>query len=76
MRNMADALAALDEAFNATAKAQAESILNSNNVTYQSNLYAAAPHGFAVSVNQSNPLQAYAKRASFVQAVTWFNAWL
>ena len=67
-------LAALDAAFNATAKARAESILSSNNVTFQSNLYYAAPHGFAVRVNQSIPQQAYAKQASFIQAVTWFDA--
>ncbi|KAH8726210.1 dienelactone hydrolase [Phaeosphaeriaceae sp. PMI808] len=66
----------LDGAFNATAKSRAETILSSNNVTFQSNLYSAAPHGFAVRVNQSIPQQAYAKQASFVQAVTWFDAWL
>ncbi|KAF2034588.1 alpha/beta-hydrolase [Setomelanomma holmii] len=66
----------LDASFNATAKVRAESILNTNNITFQSNLYYGAPHGFAVRVNQSVPVQAYAKQASFVQAVTWFNAWL
>ncbi|KAH7069509.1 dienelactone hydrolase [Paraphoma chrysanthemicola] len=66
----------LDASFNATAKGRAESILNTNNVTFQSNLYYGAPHGFAVRVNQSVPQQAYAKQASFIQAVTWFNAWL
>ncbi|KAI8935702.1 hypothetical protein NX059_007223 [Plenodomus lindquistii] len=66
----------LDASFNSTAKGRAESILNQNNVTFQSNLYAQAPHGFAVRVNQSIPAQAYAKQASFVQAVTWFDAWL
>jgi dienelactone hydrolase len=68
--------AALDASFNATAKVKAESLLGANNVTFQSNLYAGAPHGFAVRVNQSIPQQAYAKQASFVQAVTWFDAWL
>jgi dienelactone hydrolase len=67
---------ALDASFNATAKARAESILSTNNVTFQSNLYYGAPHGFGVRVNQSIPQQAYAKQASFVQAVTWFDAWL
>ncbi|CAO2649076.1 Nn.00g100250.m01.CDS01 [Neocucurbitaria sp. VM-36] len=66
----------LDAAFNATAKSRAETILNTNNVTFQSNLYYAAPHGFAVRVNQSIPQQAYAKQASFMQAVTWFDSWL
>ncbi|OJI96469.1 hypothetical protein ASPVEDRAFT_122415 [Aspergillus versicolor CBS 583.65] len=66
----------LDEAFNMSSKVRAENILGSNNVTFQSNLYFAAPHGFAISVNQSNPQQAYVKEASFVQAVTWFNTWL
>lgn len=67
---------ALDASFNATAKAKAEAILNKNNVTFQTNLYYGAPHGFGVRVNQSIPVQAYAKQAAFVQAVTWFDAWL
>lgn len=67
---------ALDASFNSTAKGRAESILQSNNITFQSNLYSGAPHGFAVRVNQSIPQQAYAKQASFVQAVTWFQTWL
>ncbi|KAL5114782.1 hypothetical protein ACEQ8H_007344 [Pleosporales sp. CAS-2024a] len=66
----------LDASFNATAKAQAERILSAKNVTFQTNTYAGAPHGFAVRVDQNVPQQAYAKQASFVQAVTWFNAWL
>ncbi|GLA18146.1 hypothetical protein AnigIFM62618_005301 [Aspergillus niger] len=66
----------LDAAFNATTKVWAEGILESNSVTFQSNLYYAAPHGFAVSVNLSNPQQAYAKQAAFVQAITWFDMWL
>ncbi|KAF1945518.1 alpha/beta-hydrolase [Clathrospora elynae] len=66
----------LDASFNSTAKSRAESILNSNNVTFQSNLYYGAPHGFGVRVNQSVPQQVYAKQASFLQAVTWFDAWL
>lgn len=66
----------LDAAFNATAKVRAETILNTNNVTFQSNLYSSAPHGFAVRANLSVPHQAYAKQAAFVQAVTWFDAWL
>lgn len=67
---------ALDESFNATAKVKAESILEENQIPFQSNLYYGAPHGFAVRANLSDPLQAYAKQASFVQAVTWFDAWL
>ncbi|KAF9692660.1 hypothetical protein EKO04_009355 [Ascochyta lentis] len=66
----------LDASFNATAKSKAESILNANNITFQTNLYAQAPHGFAVRPNMTIPQQTYAKQASFVQAVTWFNAWL
>ncbi|KAL2842731.1 hypothetical protein BJY01DRAFT_264460 [Aspergillus pseudoustus] len=63
----------LNEAFNATAKVRAENILDSNNMALRSNLYFGAPHGFAVSVDLSNPVEAYAKQASFVQAVTWFD---
>lgn len=67
---------ALDASFNTTAKAKMESILTSNNITYQSNLYAEAPHGFATRVNLAIPQHAYAKQAAFVQAVTWMDAWL
>lgn len=67
---------ALDASFNSTAKSKAESILNANNITFQTNLYSQAPHGFAVRPNLTIPQQAYAKQASFVQAVTWFDAWL
>ncbi|KAF1838667.1 alpha/beta-hydrolase [Decorospora gaudefroyi] len=66
----------LDASFNTTAKVRAEGILKANNVTFQSNLYSGAPHGFGVRVNQDVPQQAYAKQASFIQAVTWFGAWL
>ncbi|KAH7356193.1 dienelactone hydrolase [Pyrenochaeta sp. MPI-SDFR-AT-0127] len=66
----------LDASFNSTHKARAEAILNTNNVTFQSNLYSSAPHGFAVRANISIPRQAYAKQGAFVQAVTWFDAWL
>jgi dienelactone hydrolase len=66
----------LDASFNSTARSRAEGILNGNNVTFQSNLYYGAPHGFGVRVNQSVPQQVYAKQASFIQAVTWFDAWL
>ncbi|KAF2832306.1 alpha/beta-hydrolase [Ophiobolus disseminans] len=75
-RGISIAAGTLDASFNATAKARAESILARNNITFQSNVYGGAPHGFAVRVNQSIPQQAYAKQASFVQAVTWFDAWL
>jgi hypothetical protein len=54
--------AALDGSFNSTAKAKAESILMMNNITFQSNLYSGAPHGFGVRVNESIPQQAYAKQ--------------
>ncbi|KAL6706836.1 hypothetical protein ACN47E_004979 [Coniothyrium glycines] len=75
-RPMSIAAGTLDASFNASAKVRAENILNNGNITFQSNLYAGAPHGFAVRVNQSIPQQAYAKQASFVQAITWFDAWL
>jgi hypothetical protein len=53
---------ALDASFNETAKTRAETILMKNNVTFQSNLYAGAPHGFGVRVNMSVPQQVYAKQ--------------
>lgn len=66
----------LDNAFNATARRSAEEILGSKNVTFQSTLYSGAPHGFAVRPNLTVPVQKYAKEASFLQAVTWFDSWL
>lgn len=66
----------LDTAFNVTLRRNAEDILTGKNATYQSTLYSDAPHGFAVRVDLNVPSQKYAKDASFVQAVTWFNAWL
>ncbi|KAF2873689.1 dienelactone hydrolase [Massariosphaeria phaeospora] len=66
----------LDASFNATARRNAEDILSRKNATYQTSLYSGAPHGFAVRVNASIPREKFAKEASFVQAVTWFDAWL
>jgi dienelactone hydrolase len=66
----------LDAAFNVTLRRNAEDILTAKNATYQSTLYSDAPHGFAVRVDLNVPSQKYAKDASFVQAVSWFNAWL
>ncbi|KAF1994658.1 alpha/beta-hydrolase [Amniculicola lignicola CBS 123094] len=66
----------LDDAFNATSRRTAEDILFSKNTTYQTSLYAGAPHGFGTRVDLSNTRQKFAKEAAFLQAVTWFDAWL
>ncbi|KAF2248375.1 alpha/beta-hydrolase [Trematosphaeria pertusa] len=66
----------LDAAFNVTGRHTAEDILQKKNATYQTNLYSGAPHGFAVRPDLSNARQKYAKEAAFVQAVSWFDAWL
>lgn len=68
--------AEFDDSFNATAKRNAEAILESKNAIFQSTLYAQAVHGFAVRANLSIPAQKFAKDASYLQAVTWFDAWL
>ncbi|KAH9860728.1 hypothetical protein J1614_012060 [Plenodomus biglobosus] len=65
-----------DPLFNSTAKGRAETILETGNIIFESTLYAQAPHGFAVMGNVSAPTEVYAKQASFMQAVTWFNEWL
>ncbi|KAF2751098.1 alpha/beta-hydrolase [Sporormia fimetaria CBS 119925] len=54
----------------------AEQALMSIGAIFQSNLYAKAPHAFAVKPNMSQPVQVYAKQESFRQAVSWFDAWL
>ncbi|KAJ8110132.1 hypothetical protein OPT61_g6944 [Boeremia exigua] len=66
----------LDTLFNKTNRRDAEDILQAKNSTYQTNLYSGAPHGFAIRPNVAIPVQAYAKQASFEQAVLWFNTWL
>ncbi|KAJ4294045.1 hypothetical protein N0V90_007734 [Kalmusia sp. IMI 367209] len=66
----------LDNAFNVTARYNAESILTGKNTTYQTNFYSGAPHGFAVRPNVTIPRQKYAKEAAYLQAVLWFAAWL
>ncbi|KAF2710048.1 alpha/beta-hydrolase [Pleomassaria siparia CBS 279.74] len=66
----------LDTAFNVTGRRAAEDILTAKNTTYQTTLYAGAPHGFAVRVDLNIPRQKYAKESSFVQAIRWFDAWL
>lgn len=66
----------LDALFNVTGRRAAEDILTSQNATYQTNLYSGAPHGFAVRANLNISRQAFAKQASFLQAVAWFDHWL
>jgi len=66
----------LDASFNSTARFNAESILSTNNRTYESALYSRAPHGYAVRPDVSVPQQKYAKEASYFQAVLWFMQWL
>ncbi|KAF2202019.1 dienelactone hydrolase family protein [Delitschia confertaspora ATCC 74209] len=65
----------LDPVFNVTLRRNAEDILQQMNATYQTTLYAGAPHGFAVRVDMNNPRQVYAKESSYLQAVRWFDAW-
>jgi hypothetical protein len=43
---------------------------------FQTTLYAQAPHGFAVRANLSVPAQKFAKEGAYLQALTWFDAWL
>ncbi|KAF2675729.1 alpha/beta-hydrolase [Lentithecium fluviatile CBS 122367] len=66
----------LDALFNSTGRRAAEDILTARNATYQTNLYSGAPHGFAVRANLNISRQRFAKEASFLQAVTWFDNWL
>lgn len=66
----------LDATFNATARRIAEDILERKNLTFETSLYADAPHAFALRVDVNNRRQKYAKEASYFQAVQWFDYWL
>lgn len=66
----------LDTLYNKTNRRDAEDILQLKNATYRTSVFSGAPHGFAIRPNVSIAVQAYAKQASYEQAVSWFKAWL
>jgi len=67
------AYGALDASNNITSRYAAEEVLVGENKTFETSLYAGAPHGFAVRANLSDPLQAFAQESAYFQAVEWLD---
>jgi dienelactone hydrolase len=53
-----------------------EAIFQTNNLTYQTALYAGAEHGFAVRTDLSIPQKKFAQESAYFQAVRFFDAWV
>ncbi|KAL5314397.1 hypothetical protein ACEPPN_018823 [Leptodophora sp. 'Broadleaf-Isolate-01'] len=66
----------LDGSSTPAQRAAAEAIFTSTNITFQTNLYSNAEHGFAVRTNLSDPQKAFAQESAYFQAVRWFDAWV
>ncbi|KAK0100205.1 hypothetical protein ONS95_008544 [Cadophora gregata] len=66
----------LDASSTPSQRAAAEAIFTSTNITFQTNLYSNAEHGFAVRTNLSDPQKAFAQESAYFQAVRWFDAWV
>lgn len=50
-----------------------EALLLNSSARYQTSLYGGAPHGFGVRINNTDPVQVWAKSSAFLQAVRWFS---
>ncbi|CZT42050.1 related to dienelactone hydrolase family protein [Rhynchosporium secalis] len=66
----------LDASSTPAQRAAAEAIFQSTNITFQTNLYSNAEHGFAVRTNLTDPQKAFAQESAYFQAVRWFDAWI
>ncbi|KAH7336703.1 dienelactone hydrolase family-domain-containing protein [Rhexocercosporidium sp. MPI-PUGE-AT-0058] len=73
---MSIAYGELDGSSTPAQRAAAEAIFISTNITFQTNLYSNAEHGFAVRTNLSDPQKAFAQESAYFQAVRWFDAWV
>lgn len=65
---------ALDDLMPADLRAHLEALLLNISSPYQVNLYGGVPHGFAVRINATDPVQLFAKETAFIQAVRWFSS--
>ncbi|KIY03553.1 uncharacterized protein Z520_00244 [Fonsecaea multimorphosa CBS 102226] len=65
-----------DHVFPPEKRHESEEILKSSGLPYQINLYGGVAHGFAVRGDLKDRTQLYAKEASFLQALQWFEAYL
>lgn len=54
-------------------RAHLEALLLNISSPYQTSLYSGVPHGFGVRVNNTDPVQVWAKDSAFLQAVRWFS---
>ncbi|KIW23500.1 uncharacterized protein PV07_11693 [Cladophialophora immunda] len=65
-----------DHVFPPEKRHESEEILKSLGLPYQINLYGGVAHGFAVRGDLKDRTQLYAKEASFLQALQWFEEYL
>lgn len=70
------ACAETDEIFPPEKRHATEAILAKIGVPYESRLFGATQHGFAVRCDLKDPKKKYAKEAAFNQATLWFDEWL
>ncbi|MCJ1477886.1 hypothetical protein MMC13_006559 [Lambiella insularis] len=70
------AAAETDRIFPPPKRHESEEILQEVGQPYQMNLYSGVEHGFAVRGAIDNKVSKFAKEAAFLQAVSWFDAWL
>jgi dienelactone hydrolase len=66
----------LDASNTAENRTAIEQIFGERNATFQTALYAAAEHGFAVRTDRSDRKKAFAQEAAYLQAVRWLDAWV
>lgn len=65
-----------DDLFPAAKRHETEAILKDMDVAYQISLYSDVDHGFALKADLSKARTKFAAETAFLQAVTWFNAFI
>ena len=69
-----------DSIFTVEKRHEAEKVLSAwgdeKKLAYQINLYAGVSHGYAARGDVSDRRTRYAKEATFLQAVQWYDTWL
>ncbi|KAL2109461.1 hypothetical protein VUR80DRAFT_2448 [Thermomyces stellatus] len=73
---LAISAAETDAIFPSDKRHKSEEILKDTGHPYQINLFSGVDHGFAVRGRQEEKVERFAKEQAFLQAVTWFDAWL
>ncbi|KAI4864077.1 dienelactone hydrolase [Hypoxylon rubiginosum] len=70
------AAAETDSIFTPELRHKSEVILAKGGYPYQITLYSQVVHGFSVRCDTSKKVEKLAKDQAFIQAVSWFDAWL